>query len=246
MTTTSSSAREHRSGLVDEERLGRPRTVRFRGCEELERAPAVAFGRGRLHGFLARAVHDQNGAAVPARVREQDRSRGAHLQVERRRRCPRPRVEQDGDFVARRILQLLDHQARALGGRAPMDAAQRFALLVVAHAVQVEAARLAHQQPPALGKGRTDAREEAVELDQPRVDENRGGGVQVDLRAGQAERVLEHRGHLLELVAAAGERDKQVVARTARAGALQPRHSLAELRDPLAQHQHARRRAATR
>ena len=48
-------------------------------------------------------------------------------------------IEQDEHLVARRILEVLDHQLTALRGRRPVDAPQRLALLVLAHAVQVEA-----------------------------------------------------------------------------------------------------------
>ena len=135
---------EDRAGLVHEERLGCARSVRLGRREQLERAAAVALGRGRLHGLGPDAVHDQHGTAVPARVREQDRAGGAHLQIEDRRALC--------DASSRTATSSRGASSSSLTINRPRFAVERqwtrrerFALLEVAHAVQVEAARPVHQ-----------------------------------------------------------------------------------------------------
>src|SRR5207247_1633094 len=91
------------------------------------------------------AVHVDEGR-VPPRVGLQDRAGGPHGDVEERTGAASPGVEDDGDVLTRRVLQLLDHQVPAPCRRAPVHLAQRVALDVVPHAVQVEAARALQEE----------------------------------------------------------------------------------------------------
>src|SRR5512132_815812 len=121
-------------------------------------------------------------------MRAQNRSGRAHLELKARVRRDaghrgRIGVEEHSSLVARRIFELLHHQVPALGRGGPVNAPERLALLVVPDAVEVEAGRTAEKQAPALDRTRTGVREEAVELDEPWVDENRRSGRQVDLNS---------------------------------------------------------------
>ena len=93
-----------------------------------------------------------------------------------------------------------------------MHLAQGLPPLVVPHAVQVEAARPAEQQPPAvLGIGST-LGEEPLELDQARVDEQRPGSGKRDFGALKAERVFQHGPDVEEDVAPAAHAGERVAA----------------------------------
>ena len=91
-----------------------------------------------------------------------------------------------------------------------MHLAQRLAVLVLAHAVQLEAARPAEQQPAAVEEVGARLGEDAVELDETRVDENRPAGSELDLGALETERILDHRARLRVRVPAARERAQDV------------------------------------
>src|SRR5436190_18777181 len=94
-------------------------------------------------------IDDEDGAPSPAHVRLEDRACGAYLNVEALAHdggCVR--VEQHGDLVARRVLHLLHHQLAAPCGRAPVHTAERLSLRILAHAVELEAAVAAQEQPP--------------------------------------------------------------------------------------------------
>src|SRR6266516_3341218 len=91
---------------------------------------------------LVGAVDEQDGTTSAPSLCEQKRAGGTNLDVEALaddRACLT--VEQDGDLIARRVLELLHHQLATLRGRAPVHLAQRLAFLVVADAMQIEAWR---------------------------------------------------------------------------------------------------------
>ena len=222
-----------RARLVGEHRGQRRAGLGLDGGEQVERLPPVALGRADALLLGVRAVDDQHRPPPAPDVREQERARRAHLHVEALADDRlRVGVEHDRDLVARRVLELLDHQLRAPRGRAPVHLAQRVAVLVVAHAVQVEARRPPQQQPPPVVRAGAALREEPVELDQARVDEQRAGRLERLLDPLEAERVLDHRDRALELVAAARQPLEHVAGVPGRADR---RGELAELPDPLAQ-----------
>ena len=109
--------------------------------------------RGRVHvlDLAPLRVEHQHSSTTAPHVRLEDRPGGADPHFEA---LPHyglgVGVEQDGDLVAGRVLELLDHQLTATRGRSPVDAAQGFSLLVLAHAVQLEAAVAPQQQPLAV------------------------------------------------------------------------------------------------
>src|SRR5205814_1262979 len=88
--------------------------------------------------------------------------------------------------------------------------AQRLAVLVLAHAVQLEAARPTQEQLPAVDRVRARLGEQAVELDEARIDEKRPAARQLHLRPLEAERVLEERARLAERVAPARQSAEDV------------------------------------
>ena len=97
-------------------------------------------------------------------MRVQDRAGGAHGDLEAlARAAPRVAVEQDRDLVARRVLELLHHQPSAPRGRAPVHLAERLALDVLAHAVQLEPGRPPQQQAPPVLRVRAALGEQPVE-----------------------------------------------------------------------------------
>ena len=144
------------AGFVREDRRQRRHPVRLDRREDLEaRTPVAVAGVDALCVRDARALTSRT-ARRPRRtwaLRIEPAAPDLELEarVRRRRRDPRAlRVEQDGRLVARRVLELLDHQLPALRGRGPVHPPQRLALCVLAHAVEVEAARPPHEQPPSL------------------------------------------------------------------------------------------------
>ena len=176
-------------------------------------------------------------------VGAQNRARGAHLDVEAfAADGARVRVEQDGDLVARGILELLDHQLAAPRGRAPVHLPQRLSLLVLADGVEVEAGWAAQQQPPPVLRVGAALREEPVERDEPRVDEQRAARGQVDLDAREPERVVDRRPRLLDDVPPSRHPFEHVGAPMDRAGTPEWRLSYAEPGDLLGDDD--RRRAA--
>ncbi len=74
-------------------------------------------------------------------------------------------------------------------------------MLVVPHRVKVEAGGAPEQKPlPGMGE-RACVREQAPQLDEPRVDEQRAGPGQLDDRALKPERVADLQADVLEDVA---------------------------------------------
>ena len=177
-------------------------------------------------------------------VRAQNRARGAHLDVEAfAADGARVSVEQDRDLVARGILELLDHQLAAPRGRPPVHLPQRLSLLVLAHRVEVEAGRAAQQQPPPVLRVRAALREEPVERDEPRVDEQGAARGQVDLGAREPERILDRRPRLLDGVPPPRHPLEHVGAAVHRAGTPQRGLSLAEPGELLGDDDRRRRHA---
>ena len=123
-----------------------------------------------------------------------------------------------------------------------MDAAERLPLLVVAHAVEVEAGRPPHQEPAPLGGARSGFREQPVHVDEPRIDEDRRARRKLDRGPLEPERVLDHDLGLLGRIAPARNPPKDVAAAKAAVAADERGLPLAETGDPLAQDERARRR----
>ena len=216
--------------LLDGEERGERRAAgRLQGGEKLERPPPVAV-RGVDALRLARGrVHDEDRPAAVPHVRAEDRAGRAHLHVEALADGPaRVGVEEDGDLVARRVLEVLHHQLPAAGGRAPVHLPQRLAVHVLAHAVQLEAARPAQEQLPAVDRVRAGLGEQAVELDEARVDEERAAARELHLGLLQPERVLEERARLAERVAPARQRAQHVAAEEPPVAAAEGHAALAE------------------
>src|SRR5207247_3315397 len=116
---------------------------------------------------------------------------------------------------------------------APMHLPQRLSLLVLPHRVEVEAARPAQQQPPAVLYMVTRFGEERVELDEPRVDDERAARLERHDHALEPEGILDRDLRRLDVVAATGERLEHVLAVEAVPVPAQPRRALADARDPL-------------
>src|SRR5512133_1609011 len=191
---------------------------------------------------LVGAVDEQDGTTSASSLCEQKRAGGTNLDVEALaddRACLT--VEQDGDLIARRVLELLDHQLATLRGRAPVHLAQRLALLVVADAMQIEATRAAQQQASSVLSVGSALREEAVELDQAWVDEQGPGSGERDLGPLEPECVLEHCADVEEEVAPAAHSWERVtpVPRVER------RPALAESGHVLDEHERRRRQVCT-
>ena len=91
-----------------------------------------------------------------------------------------------------------------------MHLAQRFPLLVLADAVQVEPGRAPQEHAAARLRRAAGFREDAVELDQARVDEERRLGAQELLGPGERERILEDGSHGFEAVPPATHRREDV------------------------------------
>src|SRR6188472_2939682 len=118
--------------LVREQRRERGARLRLDGGKQVERRPPVALTGAHALVLALRTVdHEERPPAAPY-VGEQERARSADLHVEA---LPHDRlrvgVEHDCDLVARGVLQLLDHQLRPPRGRAPVNLAQRVAVLVL-------------------------------------------------------------------------------------------------------------------
>ena len=93
-----------------------------------------------------------------------------------------------------------------------MDATERLPLYVFADGVEIEAARAAHQQPPALLDARPGLREQRIEADEPRKHEQRTRGVELDLLSLEPERVVDRNHQRDERVAAARDAADDIVA----------------------------------
>src|SRR5579864_2524640 len=194
-----------------QERERRRARVRLRSRERLTRSPPLPFGGHRLR--LARSgIDDQRAPATTAEMRLQDRACGAHSDLEALTRTGAGiAVEQDRDLVARRILELLHHQAAPARGRAPVHHAERLALRVLADAVQLVPGRAPQQQPPPVLRVRAALREEALQLDEPRIDDERLRLALLERRTREPERVLDREAYRVERVAAS-RNGAQVVA----------------------------------
>ena len=147
MTTTS------RGAVLSEQPGDRRVPAGLHRCEQFERTPPVGGRRVDVLNVLALRVHDQYCTPPPSDVRIEQGAGGSNLHVEalahhRLGVC----VEQHGDLVARSVLELLHHQLAAPRRRRPVHPAQRLALLVLAHAVQLEP-RIAPQQQAATVVG---------------------------------------------------------------------------------------------
>jgi hypothetical protein len=84
-----------------------------------------------------------------------------------------------------------------------VDLPQRLAALVLADGVELEARGPAQQQPATILGVSAALREEAVESDEARVDEQRRAGFEVELGSSEAEWVVDRRTRGLEDVTAA-------------------------------------------
>ena len=217
VTTVSSTARA--AGPASSARMlaAGECAVRLHGGEDLERAVPVAVERVDALVDRSRGVDDERRTPPSARVRLEDRAGGADGELEARigrvtHDQRRSASRSTARLVPRRVLQLLDHQVAAPGRRRPVHAPQRLALLVVADAVEVEAARPPQQQPPPLRRPRTGLGEEPVDVDEPRVDEDRRPRGELDVDALEAEGVLDDDLGLLDRIAAARHAPEQVAA----------------------------------
>ena len=219
--------------------------VRLHGGEDLERAVPVAVEGVDALIDRPRAVDDERRAPPSGGVRLDDRARRAHRQLEARigrvaDHHRRVAVEQHCRLVPRRVLQLLHHQVAAPGGRRPVDAAERLALLVVADAVEVEARRTAQEQPTPLRCPRPRLGEEPVDVHEPRIDENRRTRRQLDGDPLEAERILDHDLGLLDRIAAARHPAQHVAAAQAAVAADERRLPLPQARDLLTEDERSR------
>ena len=175
--------------LAGEETRSRRDAVGLGSREQLERAPPVALRLHPLHLDCGSAEDERRARGRGARAPKQGAGR-THLrrrtsaQRSRARRRARPRL------LARRVLELLHHQPAAARGRAPVHLAQRLALDVLAHAVQVEARRPLQEQAPAAAGARARIGEEPLELDEARVDDEGGALAERQLAALESERIL--------------------------------------------------------
>ncbi len=235
-----------RAGLVGEDRRRRHVSVGLDRGEELERSVPVAVeGVDPLVGRRRRA-HDERRVPAALHMRVEDRARGAQPHLERRvgrdaDESRRVRVEEHRRLVAGRVLELLHHQLAAPGGRGPVDASQRLALLVLADAVQLEPGGPAHDQLPPAGGAAARVREDRLEVDEPRVDEQRGRARERNLDALEAERILEDDRRGRDRVAPARHGRDDVAAREPAGRAAQHGLLLAEPRDRLARDERKRR-----
>ena len=176
----------------------------------------------------------------------QDRSRGAHGDLEVLA-LDAVAVEQHRDLVARRVLELLHHKAPALRGRAPVHLPQRLAVHVLADAVQLVARRTPQEEPSAVLCVGAALREQPLERDEPRVDDERLRLALHELRPRETERILHGEPHGVERVAATGHRPQLVAARKALAlHPMQLHPSLAEPARPLVRDEGRRRDRARR
>ena len=185
-----------------EERERRRTRGRLRRREDLERPPPVRIGRDGLR-LTPGGVDDERAAAAAAVMRLEDRAGRPDRDLEALAGDGAlVSVEKHGHLVARCILELLDHQLAAPGGRAPVHLAERVAPHVVANAVQLEARRPLQEHAPALLRVRAALGKELLERDEPRVDDERLRLALDDLRPRERERVLDRETHRIEGVPA--------------------------------------------
>src|SRR5262249_29196089 len=105
------------------------------------------------------------------------------------------------------------HQLAAARGRRPMHAPQRLPLLVLAHAMELEAHRPAQQKAATVVRARSSVEEGPLELDEIGIDDERLILLKGELRLGQTERTGDREAHSLEAVPPAWHRGELVPAR---------------------------------
>ncbi len=89
-------------------------------------------------------------------------------------RSRRIAVQDDDDGVAGRVLELLHHQLPTTGSRRPVDATKGLALLVLPDGVEVEPGLAAQEQSAPVSAVAARVAEERVQVDEPRVNGDRG------------------------------------------------------------------------
>ncbi len=138
-------------GQAADQLAGRTLAARPRARQQPPGGDALA-GAG---GLAVTAGDDEpHASGVGVRLRHEGLGR-SQRELEARARSPadvggRARVQDDGDLIGCGVVQLLHHQAAAVGRRGPVHSAQRLAGLVLAHAVQLVPAT---PQPPASEGG---------------------------------------------------------------------------------------------
>ena len=110
-------------------------------------------------------------------------------------------VEDDGDALARCVLELPHHQLAAPGRRRPVHGAERLSLDVFPDPVRLEPARTTNERPPAAVAPRARVGEERVELRDPRTDGHERGRLHLDHRTSETERVARDQTSPVEPVA---------------------------------------------
>ena len=101
--------------------------------------------------------------------------------------CPGIDVEDYGDALARRVLELPHHQLAAPGRRRPVHRPEGLALDVLAHAVGLEAACTPNERPAATVAPRARLGEERLELRHPRTDGDERERLHLDHRPAETE-----------------------------------------------------------
>ena len=182
VTTTSSPARERT-------RRSPPRNARERRAERPARPPRARRRRRRGHpprertgttcarpSPSSRASRVRPRAACAWRIEPAARTATSKLESggvpDGARRIA---VEQHDYTVVRRVLELLHHELAATRARRPVHPAQRLALLVLAHRVEVEAGSPPQEQAAPVSAATPGVAEEPVECDETRPNDERRG-----------------------------------------------------------------------
>jgi len=173
-------------GLVGEERVRRSRGRGLRGCEQLEGGGAVPVPVARdLLDLPGRRVDDEHGAAAPATCASRIDPAARTWTVEALAHCSAAYAEETA-ISSERVLELLHHQLAPPRRPTASGLPQRLALLVLAHAVEVESGRALQEQPAPSCACAPDS-EKRGRPHEPRVHEQRSG-------AGAARPALEPKG----------------------------------------------------
>ena len=190
--------------------------IRLRGCERAH--GAVEVRRRRAHGNDGARAHLSRRAWRRARARRapaasDPATRTAASKLESGGSPTAWRgiaVEDDDDTVVGRVLELLHHELAAARARRPVHTAQRLALLVLAHRVEVEAGGATQEYPASVPGGPTGIREEAVERGKTRShDERRGIAQHAGRNGDEAEEIADDDPRIGELVDAAWQRSQR-------------------------------------
>ena len=221
-------------------------TVGLDGREDPERSVPVAVEGVHALVRRARAVDEQGSAPPAARMGLEDGAGGAHGELEARvgrlaDDHARVGVQEHGGLVARRVLELLDHQLPALGGGRPVDATQRLPLLVLA-------GRCAGRSPNGRRmRSRRPSGVRAPDSENRRSSSTRRGYTRIAAPVGsatrhalEAEGILDDDLGLLHGVAAARHAAQRVAAAEPPVPAYERGFALAEPRDALPQDERAR------